>query len=601
MNHNRPFYGKQISVIIPCMDRTEMLQSTLSRWFEQIYKPCQIVIVDYSSKRSIFSEVKRYTERYRKTLDYQKDYSTADCLLLEVRGKQYFNMSHAINYGVARASCEVISVAGTDTMPSPFYIDTVMMALEEKSFTRCMNGRLSFSKKAFDEINGFPEMFEYWGGEDDVISNQLVNIGFKLVDLDGFMAHNLQNFESDSFPFLQKNPRIVNRAFGTKTPQEGANINMARYMKYMDKVATKNNYYDSYGQANPILIKPEDDISEGEKQPDILKRSVSLLEVKDKSYFGALCGVFIPCMNRNDDIAENLPHWINQIYQNKKIVIIDYNSSVPVFESVKKICETLKKKLSYNTDHPEADVVVYRMDGYEFFNISHAYNYAIKKTECDIVCTVCGDSSPWDYYLNICMNLVKDDNILQFHWGLHTITKSNWRRLNGHQEFLYGWGAEDDDFRLRAQMMDLRLLILPKHIVYHKEQTAEDKARYRKVQSITESSLLNTQMFSVYRAKHGFVGNYNLPIGESNPVKFVPAGEEKMVHFWGCKCPEKGIEAAQEPIKYHETFKVFYICSPETVDWHLITDGKKFECVDFFINKNESLDKYLYQVSILAV
>ena len=95
---NRPFINKKVAVIIPCKNRDLSLYQVLPSWFCQI-KQGQIVIIDYSSRSSLYSLVKEICDRHKKTLAYDVPHADTDCLILTVKDKQFFNMSHAINYG----------------------------------------------------------------------------------------------------------------------------------------------------------------------------------------------------------------------------------------------------------------------------------------------------------------------------------------------------------------------------------------------------------------------------------------------------------------------------------------------------------------------
>lgn len=307
------------------------------------------------------------------------------------------------------------------------------------------------------------------------------------------------------------------------------------------------------------------------------------------------CTVFIPVMDRTNDIKQTLPHWFAQMYSNYQIVIIDYSSSDNLRETVETICKENQKTFS-NQPRSNTDLVYMRIDGMKYFNISHAYNWAIKQIETDIVLTVCADSVPWDYYLTSCANIVKNgDKISQIHWGLHALTKENWIKLNGHQEFIVGWGGEDDDFRLRAIEMGLNPVHLPSKLVYQIPQDHIEKAVKRQVKDLSESSLTNITRFNIYRSKHGFVGNYGQPIGGEQPIEYQPDQPLELPKRLWCFQSDMNPTSLPDGILYDEEFKLFYKISSQTFDCRQYTE--KFW--HFYIDSEVDLKKYLSKINSL--
>lgn len=276
--------------------------------------------------------------------------------------------------------------------------------------------------------------------------------------------------------------------------------------------------------------------------------------------------VFIPCMNRVESIKSSLPQWITQIYKNKQIVLIDYSSEIPIEQEVKNICDNYKVSLSVN-QYNNSDVILFRIDNQKYFNISHAYNYAISRVKTDIICTVCADSCPRDYYLEIVSNLVDDKSLVQCWWGLHTITYDNWKKLNGHQEFIVGWGGEDDDFRYRAKLMGLEIKIIPNYYIYEITQDENKKGLYREVKDIHLSSQINTSRFDNYLSEYGFQGNYGEEIGKENTVQYRKTSGKHIKVFY-CQFYKDVVIEENENINYNEELKLYYvILNEETAYW----------------------------------
>lgn len=297
--------------------------------------------------------------------------------------------------------------------------------------------------------------------------------------------------------------------------------------------------------------------------------------------------IFIPCMDRLDNLLETLPHWFNSKYSNYRIVIIDYNSEFPIFERVQQLCENSHKTISDKVG-TDSDVLILRIEGQKFFNISHAYNWAIKQVQPEIIITTCADSVPWDYYLDTVVSCLTDENIVQIHWGLHAIKYSNWEKLNGHQEFVVGWGAEDDDFRLRACLMGLKLVILPSKLVFQIPNNNKDKSKNRQIPDLSESSLINQARFTSYQAQHGYVGNYGLPIGGDSPIEYKPIeGQPVITRMWCFRDKPNNMSG----IQYSDDFKVYYKLSE--CDWQPEEVGV-LSWSHYYISDKANTDKYLF-------
>ena len=195
----------------------------------------------------------------------------------------------------------------------------------------------------------------------------------------------------------------------------------------------------------------------------------------------------------------------------------------------------------------------------------------------------------------LCANLVNESHFTQIHWGLHGITYENWKKLNGHQEFIAGWGAEDCDFRLRAIMMGLKPVYLDRKYVYQIPQGHVEKATNRKIKDISESSLINQTRFLHYRESQGYVGNYSKDIGSEYPIEFVSLNEDNSPpqRMWCFRSNSIDKYNPPDELIYSKEFDMFYIISQELIDCKKYVDGPFWH---FYISGTSDIDKYLFQI-----
>lgn len=311
-----------------------------------------------------------------------------------------------------------------------------------------------------------------------------------------------------------------------------------------------------------------------------------------KNQYVKKVSIIIPVMDRLDNLVASAEAVFSQTYPHIQIVIVDYSSRVPIQNSVQSLCTKYSK--TFSTDpKSNANVILLRINNLKYFNISHAYNYAISQLNTDIISLLCADSVPWDFYIETCVNLLTDTNLVQSHWGLHTITYGNWKKLNGHQEFITGWGSEDDDFRIRANLMGLDINIVPSKFVYQIKQDDSYKTTNRQIKNLSESSLTNAARFRQYIATHGFVANYSLPIGKEEPIQYqstVPV--ELPLRLWIFRNPELDNNNLSADIKYDTEFNLHYKITREDFDCHPYCN--KFD--NFYIESDADIRKYFDMV-----
>jgi len=471
--HDRPYYDKKISIIIPNIDRTFTIRN-LPRWLEQTYQNIQIILLN-PPNQDYYADVKKILDRYAQKLYYNEIPVDAKCCLLSC------NFINAIK----RTQSDIISISSIECMPLPYYTDILMSYIGKNDIVEC------------------------------------------------------------------------NRSFSI--PHEKR--------KELHKGGLQSTHkFNDYLLCNEMV-------------PSLPK-----------------CSVFIPVMNREENIVASLPKWLQQTYPNTQIVIIDYSSKEPIENVVKSICQEYHKTFRYNEIDKNTDVLLLRMEEQEYFNISHAYNYAIRQIDTNVISLACADSVPWDFYVDLAMNMVDDESLIQIHWGLHTLTKKNWEKLNGHQEFIVGWGAEDDDFRIRATLMGLKAKILPPKFVYQIPQEHVVKAENRQVKSISESALTNQARFNQYIAQHGYVANYGEAIGQKKPIEYRCGNPiNKSLRLWVFKSSILDKKNLPEEVKYNQDFDLFYIVSRGEIDGKKYTSGPWHH---FYISDENNIEKYLAKIVI---
>lgn len=370
----------KISVIIPCMNREEMLRTTLPAWQKQHYENKEIVIIDYSSNRNIFSLVQQIVP----TVSY--NHVDGPFSLLRIDNQSFFNMAHAVNIGSKNSTGDIIAIVGTESLPVPHYLNIIANTVNDTTFTRCLRGRLSLTRNMINSINGFPELCEYWGAEDDIVAYQLRNLQYKLLDLDYLLVHNISHYYYwGCLPYYQKynqnayrnNIIFSNENRTIKNLDEGANINIYRYLKYCEKYNPSiNNYGKEYGTVTPILAE---DLTIPDHLDILPELRESFNPKPEERHFGKRCNILLLDKNISLDVFKL---WNNQTYLNKRIFM-------PPNEEIKEYCD--KNHIS--------DVVFL-----DYNRLSE-----VDFGELEVVCLCENSEPPAPYLLDIAMNLLEDN------------------------------------------------------------------------------------------------------------------------------------------------------------------------------------------------
>jgi len=314
------------------------------------------------------------------------------------------------------------------------------------------------------------------------------------------------------------------------------------------------------------------------------------------SLHGERCTVIIPCMNREDHLIGSIPQWLEQTYHNMQLVIVDYSSARLLADKVFESTNKYGASFLYNYYNAETDVVLLRIDNQQYFNLAHAYNYAVTRIESTVVSLACADSCPFDYYLDVCLNMLEENCLVQIHQGLFTLNRSLYLKLNGFQEFGVGWGAEEDDFRQRAHISGARIVSLPKHLVYQIPNNRQEKEQNRYVKDIFESARMNHGRFRQYISKFGYKGNYGEPIGQNQPVefKFMEPNESVCLN-WAQFV--KNPDTMPDNVIHHKELNIYYTKS-NMISWQTYAQENQLEIVktgSILVDENDDLDRILLQ------
>lgn len=110
-------------------------------------------------------------------------------------------------------------------------------------------------------------------------------------------------------------------------------------------------------------------------------------------YFQKTC-VIMPIKDRGSYLRRSLPHWLSQTYRRFEIVIVDYNSEENIIPWIEPVAKHFGVKFDVEPDHTKRydeynKISVFRMEGVEGWNMSHALNYGITHSTSDVL-TIAG-------------------------------------------------------------------------------------------------------------------------------------------------------------------------------------------------------------------
>lgn len=150
------------------------------------------------------------------------------------------------------------------------------------------------------------------------------------------------------------------------------------------------------------------------------------------------------CMNRTNYLKKTLPINLHQVRDNIEFVVLNYSSKDDLDDWIKPYVEN--NRVNY-----------YKLEGKEHFHMAHAKNVACKLATGDIVVNLDADmiiGKNFNYHL---LKLFRNPNttIACGQWfvsGKIATTKKCFWDLQGYDERMMGWGAEDFDFVNRSKL-----------------------------------------------------------------------------------------------------------------------------------------------------
>lgn len=232
-------------------------------------------------------------------------------------------------------------------------------------------------------------------------------------------------------------------------------------------------------------------------------------------FYTGKISVIMPCRNRNDMLRLSLPYWLSQSYQRFDLIIVDYNSDTPVFNTIWQIAEKFRASINLSKDvcsssyekYPK--ITVLRMENLDDWNMSHALNYGIRYSTSDIISIAGCDTTPDPSYLEMVATCTTANVATSVWCGRISFQRSRWYELNGYQEMCTKWGGEDTDFRARLSSLGVTLLEMNVNLcasISHPQIRVEEKG------------LFNLYRCNDYRDQHGCIANYTLFPGNDQPV-----------------------------------------------------------------------------------
>lgn len=119
------------------------------------------------------------------TLPYTQDVANASppaeiCLLNYKEHRNYWYTSHAYNMVIKKSMGDYFVLMGADAILSPAYLVVVRQYIRNgHTFMRCRNykGIMCCQKKAFLDVGGYDERFEFYGPEDQELEERLIRNG----------------------------------------------------------------------------------------------------------------------------------------------------------------------------------------------------------------------------------------------------------------------------------------------------------------------------------------------------------------------------------------------------------------------------------------
>lgn len=161
-----------ISLCTPVMNRAADLKRTMPMRLAaaKASPPVEFVIVDYGSRDDLQEFVFNLTPPEGVWVTCRK------------YPAEHYHQAHAYNLAILAGSGEYFCLMGADTYPKPEYFPTVRTLIaggavwiEDPRY----KGAICCRKKAFVDVGGYDERFEFYGPEDRDLADRLERRGYR--------------------------------------------------------------------------------------------------------------------------------------------------------------------------------------------------------------------------------------------------------------------------------------------------------------------------------------------------------------------------------------------------------------------------------------
>jgi hypothetical protein len=158
------------TIITTCKGRLNHLRQTLPQFAKQ--QDTAVIVVDYSCPDGTAAWVKN---------------NYPQVSVVEVSGQAHFRANHARNSGAAQATSRYLIFLDADTLIADDFVNHVEPALVPGSFLRIrypqgndLNGGCIVSADSFHAVQGYDEVIEGYGGEEQELYWRLRRLGLKV-------------------------------------------------------------------------------------------------------------------------------------------------------------------------------------------------------------------------------------------------------------------------------------------------------------------------------------------------------------------------------------------------------------------------------------
>lgn len=177
-----------ISLVTACMNRDGHLRQTLPQWLA-LPGIAEVVIVDWSN-RTPLRDLRMVDPRVR---------------VIRAEGEARWILSYAYNLGLSQTRHDTILKCDADCVPTA---EVTSLLPTEKAFyagywktgAACgkpsVNGQCLFSRKQFEQVNGYSEVIRMYGRDDEDFYDRLIKAGYGRREIPSselsFMEHTQQ-------------------------------------------------------------------------------------------------------------------------------------------------------------------------------------------------------------------------------------------------------------------------------------------------------------------------------------------------------------------------------------------------------------------------